>query len=103
MTQSFTKATEKYDWNGVTFPVNLGQMDRFEKQNPTISVNDFGSEKKNVTVLWKSKTYKREIIVDFLLINEGEAQHYCVIKNLSRPISSQNDKHSGKNILVEDA
>ena len=33
------KATENFNWDGITFPVDLKQMDRFEKQNPTISVN----------------------------------------------------------------
>ena len=89
------KSTKKYNWDGITFPVNLGQIDRFEKQNPVISVNVFGYEKKNVTILRKRKTYKRENIVD-LLINEVEVQHYCAIKNLSRLISSQHDKHHGK-------
>ena len=86
------KSTEKYNWDGITFPVNLKQIDRFEK-NPTISVNVFGYEKKNVTILRKSETYKRANIVDLLLINDGEVQNYCVIKNLSRLISSQYNKH----------
>ena len=64
------------------------QIDRFEKQNPTISVNVFGYEKKKVTILRKTKNYKRENIVDLLLINKSKVQHYCVIKNLSRLISS---------------
>ena len=85
------KATEKYNWDSMTFAVNLGQIDRFEKQNPAISVNVFSYDKKNVTLLRKSKTYKRENIVDLLLINEGEVQHYCAIKNLSRLISSQHE------------
>ena len=97
------KATENFKWDGIIFPVNLKQIDRFEKQNPTISVNVFVYEKKKVTILRKSETYKRENIVDLLLINKGEVQHYCVIKNPSRLIFSQHDKHHGKNILVEDA
>ena len=77
-----------------TFPVNLLQIGRFEKQNLTISVNVFGYEKKNITILRKNKNYK-ENIVDLLLINEVEVQHYCVIKNLSRLIFSQYNKHHG--------
>ena len=89
------KATENFNWDGITFPVDLKQTDRFEKQNPTISVNVFGYEKKKVTILRKSETYKRENIVDLLLISKGEVQHYCLIKNLSRFISSYN-KHQKK-------
>ena len=90
------KATENFNWDSITFPVDLKQMDRFEKQNPTISVNVFGYEKKKVIILRKSETCKRENIVDLLLINEGEVQHYCVIKNLSKLISSQYNKHHGE-------
>ena len=73
------KATENFNWDGTTFPVDLKQIDRFEKQNPTISVNVFGYEKEKVTILRKSEAYKRENIVDLLLINKGEVQHYCVL------------------------
>ena len=61
------KATENFNWDGITFPVDLMQIDRFEKQNPTISVNVFGYEKEKVTILRKSETYKRENIVDLFL------------------------------------
>ena len=91
------KATENFNWHGITFPVDLKQIDRFEKQNPTISsVNVFGYEKEKATILRKTENYKRENIVDLLLINKGEVQHYCVIKNLSRLISSQYNKHHGE-------
>ena len=93
------KATENLNWDGITFPVELKQIYRFEKQNPTIFVNVFGYEKKKVTILRKSETYKRENIVDLLLINNGEVQHYCVIKNLSRLISSQYNKHQKKKYI----
>ena len=58
------KATEKYNRDGITFPVNLGQINKFDKQSPTISVNILGYEKKNVNVLRKSENYKRENVVD---------------------------------------
>ena len=66
------KATENFNWDGITFPVDLKQTDRFEKQNPTISIYVFGYEKKKVTIHRKSKTYKRENIVDLLLINKSK-------------------------------
>ena len=59
----------------------------------------FGYEKKKVTILRTSETYKRENIVDLLLISKGEVQHYCVIKNLSRLISSQYNKHQKKKYI----
>ena len=93
--KNLIKSTENFNSDGITFPVDLKQIDRFEKQNPTISVNVFGYEKKKVTILRKTENYKRENIVDLLIISKGEVQHYCVIKNLSRLISSQHNKHPG--------
>ena len=42
------KAIETFNWNGVAFPVDLSQIDRFEKQNPTISINVFGAEDREI-------------------------------------------------------
>ena len=38
------KSTENFNWDGLTFPLPLNQIDKFERQNPTISVNVFGYE-----------------------------------------------------------
>ena len=90
------KAAENFNWDGITFPVDFKQIDRFVKQNPTISVNVFGYEKKKVTILRKTENCKRENIVDLLLISKGEVQHCCGIKNLNKLISSQYNKHHGE-------
>ena len=52
--------------------------------------------RRKVTILRKSETYKRENIVDLLFINKSEVQHYCVIKNLSKLIPDQYNKHQKK-------
>ena len=36
------KSTENFNWDGITFPVDLKQIDRFEKQNDSLSINVFG-------------------------------------------------------------
>ena len=43
---------EKLIWNDVKFPVNLNDIDKFEKHNVGISVNVFGYEgkKKNIFI-----------------------------------------------------
>ena len=33
------------DWDGLKFPVNLGDINKFENHNSSISVNVFGYEK----------------------------------------------------------
>ena len=86
--------SERLDWSGLKFPVKLNQIIIFEKLNPQISINVFGCEGV-VYPLQLSKT-KRTQIVNLLLISDGEKQHYCLIKSLSRLLSSQvtKDNHT---------
>ena len=49
------KATEKYIWDGIIFPVNLGH-----KQTWKTNSDVFGCEQKNVNVLRKSENYERK-------------------------------------------
>ena len=83
--------SERLDWSGLKFPVKLDQIVIFEKFNPSISINVFGFEG-DVYPLRLSKT-KSERIVNLLLISDGEKQHYCLIKSLSRLLSSQVSGH----------
>ena len=71
--------------------MDLKQIIIFEKLNPQISINVFGFEG-DVYPLRLSKI-ERTQIVNLLLIFDGEKQHYCLIKSLSRLLSSQMSKH----------
>ena len=86
------------DWSGLKFPVDLKQIIIFEKLNPQISINVFGFEDRVVYPLRLSKS-KRTQIVNLLLISDGEKQHYCLIKSLSRLLSSQMSKHDHTNVF----
>ena len=81
------------NWEGLKFPVKLKDIKIFEKNNPDISINVFGFEK-GLFPLRIQKEKKRQII-DLLLIADDEKQHYCLIKNLSRLVSSSYSKHCG--------
>ena len=82
--------SERLDWRGLKFPVDLKQIIIFEKLNPQISINVFGFEG-DVYPLRLSKSERTQ--VNLLLISDGEKQHYCLIKSLSRLLSSQMSKH----------
>ncbi|XP_072014272.1 uncharacterized protein [Amphiura filiformis] len=84
------KATE-LNWDGVTFPTPLSDIGKFERRNPTISVNVHGFDGKKVYPLRISDLdCQRE--VDLLLISDEEKQHYCVVKSLSRLLNTQVSK-----------
>ena len=90
--------SERLDWSGLKFPVDLNQIAIFEKFNPSISINVFGFDKTIYPLRiskTKSERSERRWIVNLLLISDGEKQHYCLIKSLSRLLSSQLTKHDG--------
>ena len=85
--------SEKFDWSGMEFPVTLRDIAKFERQNP-YAINVYGYES-GVNVLRISK--RREVtVINLLLLSKDETNHYCWIKNLSRLLSSQVDKHDGR-------
>ena len=88
--------SRKYDWKDLSFPVKLKDIGKFEQNNPGISLNVFGYEK-NVYPLRVSKVKGKA--VDLLLISEEDKQHYCVVKNLSRLLSSQFDSHEHESFV----
>ena len=93
ITKELIEQAKSLNWNGLKFPVDLKQIKTFEKNNPSISINVFGFEDE-VYPLKISKD-KKIINIDLLFISDEEKQHYCLIKNLSRFISSKLTKHCG--------
>ena len=88
---------------GITYPVDLKDIKRFEKQNPDISVSVLGYSKDEriyplkISKYTKSKEGRKYDIVLLLIKDEeGDNSHYCYVKNLSALLSSQVNKHKGK-------
>ena len=73
---------KELNWEGINFPASWKDIDKFEKNNRTISVNVFGYEKRHVYPL-RISNYKRETDANLLLIDNGEKQHYCLIKDIN--------------------
>ena len=81
---------------GIEYPVSLKEdIDRFEKQNPEISITVLGfNEKDKVHFLRVSEhVYNREVHIILLLIERDEVKHYCLVKNPSRLLSKQISAH----------
>ncbi|XP_065679834.1 uncharacterized protein LOC136094149 [Hydra vulgaris] len=87
---------KKLNWEKIEFPVSLNQISLFEKNNQDISVSVFGYENLSVYPLHISKNKNRQHQIDLLLISNGKTNHYCLINNLSRLLSSQISEHNGK-------
>ena len=83
---------------GIAYPVSLKDINRFEKQNPNISISVLGYSKEEriypLRINKKEKERKHNIVL--LLIKDGDNSHYCYIKNLSALLSSQVNNHDHK-------
>jgi len=91
VTKELRKQTEDLNWNGITFPVPLNETDKFERNNTDLSISVFGYEgsmKPYVYPLRISK-HERKYVVDLLLISNDSTNHYYLINNLSKLLSSQ--------------
>ena len=75
--------------DGIEYPISLKDINKFEKQNPIISITVLGYEEKSVYPLRNSDNTDREHNIILMLIEQDEVKHYCLVKNLSRLLSSQ--------------
>ena len=80
---------------GIEYPVSFKDINKFEKQNPNISITVLGyNEKDKVHPLSVSEyVYNREHNIILLLIEKDGVKHYCLVKNPSRLLSKQISAH----------
>ncbi len=99
ITNELRKQAEKYDWEGITFPTKVKDIPIWEKNNE-ISINVFGYDedsKKLYTI--RMAELKDPIVTINLYLHDDN--HYCVIKDLGRLVSSQlSKKDHGKDICL---
>ena len=105
ITKELKDQSERLVWSGLKFPVKLDQIVVFEQLNPQISINVFGFESVVYPLrLSKRKSEQRERseneqTINLLLISDEAKQHYCLIKSLSRLLSSQVSGHKESNVF----
>ena len=81
---------------GIQYPVSFRGIDRFESQNPEISITVLGynkDERVNTLKVSKYTGCKHDIVL--LLIKDGKKSHYCLVKNTSALLASQINNHKG--------
>jgi hypothetical protein len=92
--RAYEMVATKFDFTGLVFPVQVKDIAIFEKRNVYVSVNVYYIEKTRVCPLRITKEEKGDHF-DLLLLQEGQNNHYCLITNLSRLLSSQLSKEHG--------
>ena len=86
---NYIENSMKFNWKNIKFPVDLKDVQKFEKQNPSYSVNVFGNEKQSSVYPLRISKQSDKKVINLLLFSDGEKQHYCWIKDISRLLSSQ--------------
>ncbi len=104
ITKELREQSEKYDWEGITFPTKVKDIPIWEKNNESI-VNVFGYDENSKEVYSIRLCDGCESIVlsddetqddKFISLFLHDDNHYCVVKNLSRLVSSQLSNHQHK-------
>ena len=96
------KDLKKYEFSlntkGITFPMKVKDIDRFENLNPDLpGINIFSIDDKNTGSIYPLREVRRNstanstntTTIDLFLYEKDGKQHYSLIKNLSRLIRSQ--------------
>ena len=99
------KDLEKYEFSlntkGITFPMNINNITKFEKFNPSLpGINVFSiDDKKTIYPLRESKRDCKNTIDLFLHEKDGFS-HYSLIKNFHRLIRTQKTKSNNGKIFI---
>lgn len=72
---------------GIKFPMTLSQIDKFENQNPSISINVFTYEDNEILPLKITTGTRRLHHVNLLLLKWKDKSHYALITDLNRFLS----------------
>ena len=91
ITKILGKQAERLNFDGIEFPVNLKDIEKFERLSPEFKVNVFGYEAGCGVFPLRTSKFKGEKKLIRLLENK----HYCLVKNFSRLVSMQISKHHG--------
>ena len=96
------KDLEKYEFSlntkGITFPMNINDITKFEKLNPELPGINVFSEDDKMTI-YPLRESKRDCknTIDLFLYEENGVSHYTLIKNFHRLIRSQKTRsHNGE-------
>ncbi len=90
ITNELKKQTEKYNWEGVSFPTKLTEIKIWEKNN-NFNVNVFSYDETEKEI-YTSRLGELKEPDDTINLYLRDDNHYCVIRDLNRLVSSQLNK-----------
>ena len=74
---------DNYNWEGINYPSEKVDWEKFDKNNPTIALNILYAKKEKLCPAYVLKhDSNREKLVFLLMIPNGEGRHSIVVKIL---------------------
>ena len=88
-------------FDGVSFHANNNDIDIFEENNKSISINVYEiDDNEQIVISRKLKNKDASFHFDLLRVDDEDFSYYTYIKSLSRLINNQKSNHHGKSFFV---
>ena len=99
----YKKIEDCLNFDGLTFPANNNDIDKFEELNHNVSVNVFevDDEQEQIVIGRKLKNKDAKCHIDLLRIDEDDISHYVYVKDCSRLLNSQKSKFRNKSYFCK--
>ena len=87
---------------GLSFPLPIKDIPKFEKLNPSISINVLSLDDKDFCIEYCSPEHQRPNHVNQLLLDEegSDKRHYILIKNMSSLVAHRTH-HNGQTYVMD--
>jgi hypothetical protein len=89
------KVNDKYNYDDLTFPLQLDDIEVFESNNASTGVNVFEVIDNRLTTIYKSSNVYASDRIVLMMIREDDKLHYCYVKNIDQMLTG-NEMNQGK-------
>ena len=90
ITKTLKRKAKSFNVSGMKFPCEFSDINKFENNN-NVAINVFGVDEKEEIFPLRISMKESDHVKILLIENNGE-RHYCLIKSMSRLLSSQFSK-----------
>ena len=99
----YKKIEDGLCFDGINFPANNNDIDKFEELNHNVSVNVFevDDEQEQIVIGRKLKNKDAKCHIDLLRIDEDDISHYVYVKDCSRLLNSQKSTFRNKSYFCK--
>ena len=96
----YKKFEKELNIDGLTFPLPVSEVPKFEKLNTNLKINVLVHENKDFIPLYVSKLHDRPVHINLLLLTDGSKHHYTLVRNMSRLVADRT-AHNGKSFVCD--